>query len=136
MPQSIPNMAQMLTLIGDVLPFIRKRVGPENGLSEGGGKMMPYPGGSGVVNMTGAPRQPGNPAPLATESPLKAYQDYVRRNGSPPPNEWKANMERAMQTRQEVPREVRIRERLREEGYSDDKISYAIALMKQTGELR
>jgi hypothetical protein len=43
MPQSIPSMAQMLTLIGDVVPFGKRNMYPGMG-TEGA---RPYQGGSG-----------------------------------------------------------------------------------------
>jgi hypothetical protein len=38
MPQTIPNMAQMLSLIGDVIPFGKRNMYPGMG-TEGGGRM-------------------------------------------------------------------------------------------------
>ncbi len=48
MPQSIPNMAQMLTLIGDVIPFRRQSIEPGMGLTEGAGRMGGNTGGGGL----------------------------------------------------------------------------------------
>jgi hypothetical protein len=90
MPQTIPNMAQMLTLIGDVLPFIRKRVGPENTIPEGGGKMLPYTGGSGRVTDSQKYERALLQQSLTSGPPPALRSDTVRVSfsGKNPPKPW------------------------------------------------
>jgi hypothetical protein len=121
MKLSMPQMAQLLMQVGDVIPFRRR---PQRGEVPGIPEVGPMGAGRG---------SPMGPKvlmhPLAKDSAQTSFGgptfDPARFRG----------LKRADPAVDKVDREAMIMQKMQEKGLTPDQIKYGIAVMKQKGEL-